>query len=46
MYPERDLNPYSRNGQGSLSPSCLPIPPSGQLLHDLWETERMPPHDR
>ena len=29
-YPERDLNPHSCNSQGILSPSCLPIPPSGQ----------------
>ena len=26
-YSKRDLNPHSRNGQGILSPSCLPIPP-------------------
>ena len=25
---ERDLNPHAFKGQGSLSPSCLPIPPS------------------
>ena len=31
-YPEWDLNPHSRNGQGILSPSCLPIPPSGPLI--------------
>ena len=24
-YPERDLNPHSRNGQRILSPSCLPF---------------------
>ncbi len=30
-YSEWDLNPHSRNGQGILSPSCLPIPPSEQL---------------
>ena len=29
-YPERDLNPHSCNSQGILSPSCLPIPPSGR----------------
>ena len=27
LYSKRDLNPHSRNGQGILSPSCLPIPP-------------------
>ena len=30
QYPEWDLNPHSCNSQGILSPSCLPIPPSGQ----------------
>ena len=30
--PERESNPYGRNGQGILSPSCLPIPPSGRPL--------------
>ena len=25
QYPERDLNPHSRNGQRILSPSCLPF---------------------
>ncbi len=29
-YPERDLNPHSRNGHRILSPACLPVPPSGQ----------------
>ncbi len=29
-YSKRDLNPHSRNGQGILSPSCLPIPPFEQ----------------
>ena len=32
LYSEWDLNPHSRNGQGILSPSCLPIPPSEQLV--------------
>ena len=27
VYSKRDLNPHRRNGQGILSPSCLPIPP-------------------
>ncbi len=27
LYSGRDLNPHDRNGQGILSPSCLPIPP-------------------
>ena len=35
LCPERDSNPYDRNGQGILSPSCLPIPPSGQPLVDV-----------
>ena len=26
-YSKGDLNPHNRNGQGILSPSCLPIPP-------------------
>ena len=30
--PKRDLNPHSCNSQRILSPSCLPIPPSGQKL--------------
>ena len=30
-YSKRDLNPHSRNGQGILSPSCLPIPPFEHL---------------
>ena len=25
MYPERDLNPHSRNGHRILSPACLPF---------------------
>ena len=29
-YPERDLNPHGPTGQRILSPSCLPIPPSGR----------------
>ena len=33
LYSKRDLNPHSRNGQGILSPSCLPIPP---FEHPLW----------
>ena len=33
-YSKRDLNPHSRNGQGILSPSCLPIPPFEQLNSD------------
>ncbi len=31
LYPERDLNPHSRNGHWILSPACLPIPPSGRI---------------
>ena len=31
LYSEWDLNPHSRYGQGILSPSCLPIPPSEQV---------------
>ena len=27
LYLKWDLNPHGRNGQGILSPSCLPIPP-------------------
>ena len=30
-YPERDLNPHSRNGQRILSPSCLPFHHPGSL---------------
>ena len=29
-YPERELNPHTRNEYRILSPACLPIPPSGQ----------------
>ena len=29
-YPKRGSNPHGLLGQGILSPSCLPIPPSGQ----------------
>ncbi len=38
-YPEWDLNPHSRNGQGILSPSCLPIPPSGRPSWGRAENE-------
>ena len=31
-YPERDLNPHDPSGQQILSLSCLPIPPSGQMV--------------
>ena len=44
LCPERDSNPYDRNGQGILSPSCLPIPPSGQpiLSAKIRSFDRMP----
>ena len=44
LCPERDSNPYDRNGQGILSPSCLPIPPSGQPLRcaKIRSFDRMP----
>ena len=32
MYPEGDLNPHDHNDHWILSPTCLPIPPSGQLM--------------
>lgn len=31
LYSKRDLNPHSRNDQGILSPSCLPIPSSEHI---------------
>ena len=34
-YSKRDLNPHSRNGQGILSPSCLPIPPFEQPFNKV-----------
>ena len=37
-YPERDLNPHSRNGQRILSPSCLPFHhPGGKLYNPYTE---------
>ena len=37
-YSKRDLNPHSRNGQGILSPSCLPIPPFEQPFKEERKT--------
>ena len=31
--PEAGLEPARPNGQGILSPSCLPIPPPGHKMH-------------
>ncbi len=36
-YPEGDLNPHDHNDHWILSPTCLPIPPSG---HPLFIIER------
>ena len=38
-YSKRDLNPHSRNGQGILSPSCLPIPPFEHPRRERAENE-------
>ena len=38
LYSKRDLNPHSRNGQGILSPSCLPIPPFEQPFKEERKT--------
>ena len=38
-YSKRDLNPHSRNGQGILSPSCLPIPPFEHPFKERAENE-------
>ena len=38
-YSKRDLNPHSRNGQGILSPSCLPIPPFEHPQRERAENE-------
>ena len=38
-YSKRDLNPHSRNGQGILSPSCLPIPPFEHPFRERAENE-------
>ena len=35
LYPKRDSNPHSRNGQRILSPSCLPFHHSGSRLYLL-----------
>ena len=37
-YSKRDLNPHSHNGQGILSPSCLPIPPFEQPFKEERKT--------
>ena len=39
QYSKRDLNPHSRNGQGILSPSCLPIPPFEHPFKERAENE-------
>ena len=39
LYSKRDLNPHSRNGQGILSPSCLPIPPFEHPRRERAENE-------
>ena len=39
VYSKRDLNPHSRNGQGILSPSCLPIPPFEHPRRERAENE-------
>ena len=39
LYSKRDLNPHSRNGQGILSPSCLPIPPFEHPFKERAENE-------
>ena len=39
VYSKRDLNPHSRNGQGILSPSCLPIPPFEHPFKERAENE-------
>ena len=39
LYSKRDLNPHSRNGQGLLSPSCLPIPPFEHPRRERAENE-------
>ena len=38
-YSKRDLNPHSHNGQGILSPSCLPIPPFEHPRRERAENE-------
>ena len=35
LYPGRDLNPHGRNAHWILSPTCLPIPPPGQLFKKM-----------
>ena len=32
LYPERDLNPHSRNGHRILSPACLPFHHPGGII--------------
>ena len=44
VYSKRDLNPHSRNGQGILSPSCLPIPPFEQPKRAENETRTRDPN--
>ena len=39
LYSKRDLTPHSRNGQGILSPSCLPIPPFEHPRSERAENE-------
>ena len=46
-YPKRGSNPHGLLGQGILSPSCLPIPPSGQTCRSrsvaafrFWRAQR------
>ena len=39
LYSKRDLNPHSRNGQGILSPSCIPIPPFEHPRRERAENE-------
>ena len=41
-YSKRDLNPHSRNGQGILSPSCLPIPPFEHPLSGKRDSNSRP----
>ncbi len=35
QYPERELNPHTRNEYRILSPACLPVPPSGHGRGDF-----------
>ena len=35
MVPEAGLEPARPNGQGILNPSCLPIPPPGQIRYKI-----------